>query len=51
MENDDIKIIRELLITQDRKDLSDFLVGSTGIVEQTSQFGSYWNSVISLYKI
>ncbi|MEI8339710.1 MAG: abortive infection family protein [bacterium] len=51
MENEDIKLIRKLLVTQKRKDLSDFLTGSTGEIEQTGQFGSYWNSVISYYNI
>ncbi len=51
MENEDIKIIKKLLLTQKRKDLSDFLTGSIGEIEQTGQFGSYWNSVISFYNI
>lgn len=51
MENEDIKIIKKLLETQKRKDLSDFLTGSVGEVEKTGQFGSYWNSVISFYNI
>lgn len=51
MENEDIKIVRKLLITQKRNDLSDFLAGSNSEIEQTGQFGSYWNSVISFYNI
>lgn len=51
MENEDIKIIRKLLVTQNRKDLSDFLADANGEIEQTGQFGSYWNSVISFYNI
>lgn len=48
---EDIKIIRKLLETQGRKDLSDFLVDATSEIEQTGQFGSYWNSVISFFNI
>jgi len=49
--NDDIKIIKELLDHRGRKDLSTFLDSSVGEVEQTSQFGSYWNSVVSFFNI
>src|ERR1035437_1786649 len=51
MENEDTKLIRKLLVTQKRKDLSELLAGSIGEIEQTGQFGSYWNSVISFYNI
>lgn len=51
MENEDIKIIKQLLAKQNREDLSDFLSGANGEIEQTGQFGSYWNSVISFYNI
>lgn len=48
---EDIKIIRKLLESQGRKDLSDFLVDASSEIEQTGQFGSYWNSVISFFNI
>lgn len=51
MESEDIKLIRGLLEAQKRNDLSGFLAGATSEIEQTGQFGSYWNSVISFYNI
>ncbi|MCK9351632.1 MAG: abortive infection family protein [Candidatus Paceibacterota bacterium] len=51
MENEDIQIIKKLLEKQKRNDLQDFLNGAKSEVEQTGQFGSYMNSVISYFNI
>lgn len=51
MDEQDIKIIIQLLEAKERKDLVGLLRGSVAEVEQTGQFGSYWNSIISYFNI
>lgn len=51
MNDKDIRLLRKLLKQEGRNDLAELLNGSLGSVNESNQFGSYLNSVISSYEI
>lgn len=51
MDDKDIKLLSKLLKQKGRIDLSELLIGSKGSINESSQYGSYYNSVISTFEI
>lgn len=51
MDNKDIKTLAKVLVHQKREDLAELLAGSKSEIVETGQFGTVWNSVISIFVI
>jgi len=51
LNSEDIKLLCQILKKKNFSDLSDIFRGAKGLIDESSQYGSYWNSTISQYLI
>jgi len=49
--NKDIIELIKILRSKNRKDIAELLIGCRSEIEQTDQYGSYWNKFLSIFSI